>query len=374
MHSVGFCMLTFHQVEATPSWWARLEIFPDRLIYHTKEWIDFVEESQNADPVFADICDGASHVGCFCGLVISRFGIRILGSPFPGWQTMYMGFNLKPNVPRWLALQALPRFAFHDLGCLHVEVTDRFCTTEDGERSGFARHFFHSYEMDLKKSEEQMFAEMKPTCRTCIRKAKKSGVVIEEARGDDLFVDEYYEQLQDVFARQRLVPTYSRDLVRIFIQHLYPSGHLLLLRARDSNGTCIATGLYPGMNSLSQFWGNASFRAYQHLRANQAMNWYAIQYWRTHGAEFFDWGGEGTYKEKYGPQKVLVRRFCKSRIPVLLTLRDQARKFFYYKQRLKGWLKVQTSSPITDREYHPASEGLAPIERSPLHDSCVARK
>jgi hypothetical protein len=337
-------MLTFHQVEATPRWWARQARFSDRLIYQTEEWIRFVEEARDATPVFAEIRDGSSQVGCFSGLIISRFGIRILGSPFPGWTTMYMGFNLEPNVPRWMALQALKRFAFHDLNCLHFEITDRLFAKEDGERCGLTKHFFYSYEIDLKKSEEQIFAEMKAPCRTCIRKAQKSGVVIEESYGDDSFVDEYYEQLRDVFAKQGLVPTYSRDLVRQFIHHLYPTGRLLLLRARDPDGKCIATGLYPGMNSLAQFWGNASFRSGQHLRANQAMHWYAIRYWRAHGTESFDWGGEGAYKEKYGCHKVLVHRFCKSRIPILLTLRDQARKFFYCKQRVKGWLALRTSS------------------------------
>jgi len=335
-------MLTFHQVEATPHWWARLEKFPDRLIYHTEEWIRFVEETQHATPVFADIRDGPCQVGCFCGLIISRFGVRILGSPFPGWTTMYMGFNLEPYVPRWMALQALKHFAFHDLGCLHFEVTDYLFMNEDGERCGLQKRFFHSYETDLRKSEEQIFSEMKSTCRTCIRKAHKNGVVIEESCGEDRFAEDYYEQLKDVFAKQGLVPIYSRDLVQGLIKHLYPTGRLLLLRARDPDGKCIATGLYPGMNKMAQFWGNASFRSSQHLRPNQAMNWYAIRYWRDHGAECFNWGGEGAYKEKYGCGKVTVRRFCGSRIPLLPVLRDTAYTLFRQKQRAKAWLTLQT--------------------------------
>ena len=335
-------MLTLQQVEASPAWWERLSRFPDRLIYHTPEWIRFVEEAQNATPVFADVIDGSCRVGCFCGLIISRLGIRILGSPFSGWTTMYMGFCLEPDVPRSMALDGLKRFAFRDLGCHHFEVTNRPSGLEDGEQSGLSKNFSYSYETQLRKSEEQLFDEMKPPCRTCVRKAQKSGVVIEEAAGDDLFADEYYEQLKDVFAKQNLVPTYSRNLVRLFLRHLYPTGHLLLLRARDPEGKCIATGLYPGMNSLAQLWGNASFRSGQHLRPNQAMNWYAIRYWKAHGAECFDWGGEGSYKEKYGCRKVVIHRFCKSRIPILPVLRDQARTFFHYKQRFQGWLAVQT--------------------------------
>ncbi|HWH60048.1 MAG TPA: GNAT family N-acetyltransferase [Terriglobales bacterium] len=337
-------MLKLHQVNANPEWWRRLERFPDRLVYHTQEWIHFIAATQQATPVFAEVRDGSSCVGCFSGLMISRCGVRILGSPFQGWTTMYMGFNLEPEVPRWMALQALQHFAFQDLGCLHFEVTDRLSSVEDGERSGLKEHFFNSYTTDLRKSEEQIFAEMEPTCRTCIRKAQRNGVVIEESCGDDLFVDEYYEQLKDVFAKKGLVPTYSRNLVRLFIRHLYPTGNLLLLRARDPDGKCIATGLFPGMNKLAQFWGNASVRSGQHLRPNQAMHWYAIRYWRAHGAECFDWGGGGTYKEKYGSQKILVHRFCKSRTFILPVLRDQAYTLFKCKQRIRGWLAARSGS------------------------------
>ena len=172
-------MLTFQQVEADSNWWERQEQLPDYLIYHTKEWISFVQEAQNATPIFAEVRDGSSLVGHFVGLVISRFGVRILGSPFPGWATMYMGFNLEPEVPRWMALQGLERFAFRDLGCLHVEITDRLFTDEDGKRNGFTGRFFSSYETDLANSEEQLFDRMAPSCRRCVRKASKNGVVIE---------------------------------------------------------------------------------------------------------------------------------------------------------------------------------------------------
>ena len=92
------------------------------------------------------------------------------------------------------------------------------------------------------------------SCRYSIRKAERLGVVIEEAR-DDAFADEYYAQLVEVFANQGLTPTYGVARVRLLIKHLLPSGCLLLLRARDSEGRCIATGIFPGMNQMSLLLG-----------------------------------------------------------------------------------------------------------------------
>jgi hypothetical protein len=91
-------MFKLYQVTPTPDWWIRLNQFPDRLTYHTEEWIRFIAETQNATPVFADVYEDSSRVGCFHSLVIRRFGPKILASPFPGWTTEYMGFNLLPGT------------------------------------------------------------------------------------------------------------------------------------------------------------------------------------------------------------------------------------------------------------------------------------
>ena len=87
----------------------------------------------------------------------------------------------------------------------------------------------------------------------CETETEKSGVTIEEASDED-FAEEYYDQLKDVFGKQGLVPTYDLARVRQLIKHLRPTGRLLLLRARNAEGRCIATGIYPAMNRLSHFW------------------------------------------------------------------------------------------------------------------------
>jgi len=183
---------------------------------------------------------------------------------------------------------------------------------------------------------------MMPACRRCIRKAEKSGVTIEEAH-DAAFVDDYYEQLKDVFAKQGLVPSYTVDRVRKLVRHLEPTGHILLLRARDSKGQCIATGIFPGFNRIAEFWGNASFRQSQILRPNELIHWYAMRYWKRRGVQVFDWGGEAKYKEKYGCVPHKVPWFVKSRYELVSQLRNQAKSIFARKQRFLGWLQGKRS-------------------------------
>lgn len=335
-------MFKLYQVTPTPDWWLRLNQFPDRLPYHTEEWIRFIAETQNATPVLADVYEGSTRVGCFHSLMIRRFGLRILASPFPGWTTEYMGFNLLPGVPRWRALQALEQFAFHDLGCVYFEVADRGFTPQDGERTGLEQRLSKSHESDLTQSEENLFKAMAPCYRSHIRKAARSGLVIEEAAGDSTFATEYYDQLKDVFGKQGLVPTYPFETVRKFLQHLYPTGRLGLFRALSKEGRCVATLISQGIDKFAQVWGGASFRDSLYLCPNQALVWYALRYWRNRGAQTFDWGGGGKYKEQYGCHPVAVIRLSKSRIPLLSMLRDQAQSIVRQQFRVRGWWRKLT--------------------------------
>jgi hypothetical protein len=317
--------------------WGSLDRFDDRVVFQTQEWLNFIAESQGALPVVAEIRDNDTVAGYFSGLVVRKFGVRILGSSFPGWTTPYIGFNLAPGYSRSRLLEPLLQWAFRDLKCLHVEVSDRCFQPDDAIGPQIDRTAYEAYKSDLTKSEDELFSRMESACRRCIRKAEKSRVTIEEAH-DLEFADEYYAQLKDVFAKQGKVPTYSVDRVRLLIKHMLPTGRLLAVRARNPDGKCIATSLYPGMNDTAFFWGNASWRSEQHWRPNEYLHWYALRYWKARGVTLFDWGGGGTYKEKYGVEPYVVPWFCKSKYRLLATVRHQARALFYKSQRLVGRL------------------------------------
>ena len=334
--------------------WELLDKFADRTVFQTREWLRFVSETQKASPLVVELREGKNVAGYFTGLTFSKFGVKVLGSSFPGWTTPYMGFNLVPDASRAAALKAVEELAWEELKCLHIEVSDPYFVPEDGKALGFKCDFYTSYRTDLRLQEEELFNKMDSACRRCVRKAEKSGVTVEEAH-DIAFADEYYEQLKDVFAKQGLVPTYPVERVLALVKHMEPTGRVLLLRARDPEGKCIATGIFPGFNKITEFWGNASFRSSQILRPNELIQWYVMRYWKQRGVEVYDWGGEGTYKEKYGCVVHRVPWFIKSRNQVVSRLREEARKMFVRKQKFLGWLKAehapkQDAAPLDEKK------------------------
>ena len=320
--------------------WDTLNAFDDRVVMQTRPWLEFLRSTQGAEPVVAQIRDGSEVVGYFTGAVVSKFGLRVLGSPFKGWTTSFMGFNLRPGVSRNDALDALPAFAFDDLGCHHLEVMDRRLTEAEIDPEVFSFEPSLDFEIDLRQTEDEMFSNMSGSCRRCIRKARKSGVVIETVEDPTGFAAEYYSQLEDVFAKQTLVPTYDQERVEQLVQHLFPTGNLLLLRARNEDGTSIATGIFPGLNDTMYFWGGASLREHQILRPNEAIMWEAMLQWKERGIELYNMVGGGDYKKKYGSYPITVPRVIASRNKAISGMRDAAEKAWGLKSRIIGKLKT----------------------------------
>jgi predicted N-acyltransferase len=194
---------------------------------------------------------------------------------------------------------------------------------------------YNGFEIDLSSSEDRILSKMAPPCRRCINKATRCGVSIEEAN-DAGFADDFYQQLEDVFAKQGLRPTYGKERVSALIDHLHPTGNLLLLRAFDTERRCIATGIFPAMHDRAYFWGGASWREHQHLRPNELVFWYAMRYWKARGVRYLDMGGGGEYKRKYGGREISVPWLRTSRFPIVPLLRDGAMVIVKARQRWQG--------------------------------------
>lgn len=341
-------MLRWYRLEISlEEWTQRIEKFSDRTLFHSSSWLRFLENAVGGERVLAVLREGNSECGYFAGVVVRKLGLRILGSPLPGWTSSYMGFVLRPEIPRCDAVTALKDFAFQDLNCVHMELMDRRVDSRS-LNSKFRVRNYDGFEIDLLPEEDQLFANLFPACRRCIRKALRSGVTIEEASDAD-FAHDFYEQLEEVFARQGLRPTYDLKRVQALIRHLQPTGNLLLLRAFDQERHCIATGIFPAMHDRAYFWGGASRTQYRHLRPNESLMWCAIRYWKRRGIRYFDFSGAGDYKRKYGAYEITVPWLRISRYPLLPMMRNCMLLMTKFRQR---WHGVRQLAHVFDDAQH----------------------
>ena len=309
-------MITFEIISNDIPWDNILE-FENYNVFQTPSWNNFLMETQNATPIVASIREGDQLLGYFTGLVTRKVGLKMLGCPLRGWGTYFMGFILKPETSRREILKVFPDFVFNTLKCHYFEILDPFINMMDIAGLPIDFELRPRFLLDLTKSEDELFMNLKSSCRNLIRQSIKKGVTIEETVEVD-FADDYHAQLTEVFAKQSLEPPYSAERVKSIIEFMLPTEKILLLKAREPSGKCIATGIFLGFNKSAVFWGAASWREYQSLRPNEALAWHGIKYWKAKGIkELHFGGGMEQYKSKYGCQEVTMIRLMKAKYPIL---------------------------------------------------------
>ena len=319
------------------AWDAIAARHPEGEVFHGAAWLAYLAATQGAEPVIAEVLDAERPVGYFVGGVVRRYGVRILGSPLRGWATMYMGFLLEEGVDRRAAADALTRFAFRDLGCVHIELADRWMNPERMVGSGYAVETGRTFVVDLTSTEEEILGRMPRGTRYDIRRAGRRGLYAERVT-EISFADDYYAKLTNVFARQGLTPTYRVDRVRELIRTMKPGGGLLLMRVRAPGGDSLATVISVGRNETAVLWGAAFDRARADLRPNELMHWEAMRYWRSMGIVRYDMGGGGDYKAQYGGIEMPTYWFHRSRYRVFGFGRSAVRRLVRARQVVLGRL------------------------------------
>lgn len=281
----------------------------DRSIFQSLPWLIYLEQNKSATIILAEIKEDNNTVGYLTGLIVNLFGFRIFGSPFRGWLTNSMGFNIISGCQRQEILKVLPEFVFNKLNCHYLEIIDPEITKKDFELLPYIVEEINQFLIDLTTDENNLLSHMDAkSCRWSIRKAEKSGVTIEEAKIDG-FVDDHYAQLIDVFSKQKLIPPNKKSQFVSLINTVFSSSNLLLLQARNSDGLCIASGIFPGFNETAFYLSGASLSSFQYLRPNELMIWYAIKYWKNRGIKSFNMGsGWPEFKIKFGSKKINIYR------------------------------------------------------------------
>ena len=316
-------MITFNRISLDEMPWDDLRTYKGANIFQTRPWIEFLADYERAEPVIATVISGDQIQGYFSGLIFSKIGLRILGSPYNRWNTFFMGFNLKPGVSYHEILQAFPEFVFNELKCHFFMIVDSNLEGDEWKGLSYYVRKTKNYALDLTKSEEELFANMKGNnCRRAIRGAEKKGVVIEEA-ADPGFADEYFAQHQELLVRKSYPPDFKLDFVRQMITCLLPTGNLLLLRARNPEGVCIATHIDFVFNKVAVYWGGASWQQYFNLHPNELIYWYAIKRAKMMGAETLRLGRtRKQFKEKFGAYEThgFVLRQAKNPVYFFLAL------------------------------------------------------
>lgn len=327
---------TFHVIEMEKLDKDEYDHFSNKSVFTTSAWVEFVKNDNQAEPLIVRITQGERFVGYFTALLVKKFGIKILGSPFSGWSTCYMGIDTEYVEEKCKIIKEIVPFLFKYTKCLYMEIIDRDISMEEAIAEGFKAYDVDTLELPIDMDDAALFKQMKTDCRNFIRQFERRGATLEIVEPSDEFAEEYYEQLKDVFAKQGLVPTYSLEKVKCLMRNMKDSDMILCLKVTNPEGRCIATSIFLGTKRKFFFWGGASYRSDQKYRPNEYMIWTAIRYWRERGCNTFDMVGVRDYKRKFGSHEEVYARLVFTKYKFLIVLRDVAKKLYFKSIEWKG--------------------------------------
>ena len=283
-------------------WDKEAESYATWQVYHSSAWMDFLERTQPVKRhIYAIYIDGR-RVGLLPGFTLQKGPLRIFASPLTGWTTPYLG-PLVNDIDHKRLLDAIAlqmkreRFCYAEVR--HPQFNPNI---EFAIKLGYKIKKMSTYVTHLQRDPDAILANFSKSCRKAIHRAQRNNLRVETV-DDPAFINIYYKQLQEVFTKSKMAPTYPKSRVEHLWNCLMPTGRLIATWVKHEE-KIIATRLdLFGRHGMSSF-GSASDKHYQNYYPNELARYHVMCIAASRGLRDYDMTGRGTYKAKFGAKIV----------------------------------------------------------------------
>jgi hypothetical protein len=276
-------------------WDEVLKPFADATIFHTAAWARALADSYGYRPRYVAAFEADRIVALLPMMEVSSWltGRRGVSLPFTDY--------CEPLFETPESLRAVTESAMRigrDEGWKHIEFRSERCFGADTPAS--LAYWRHTVALD--QGEEAMFARLKSSVRTAIRKAIASGVEVEALTTIEA-VEDFY-RLNAMTRRGHGLPPQPLSFFRNLHRHVIGPGAGAVVCARVEGkpaGACMY--FFRGPRAIYKY--GASDRTFQHLRVNDLVMWEAIRWLAQRGCTTMSMGktamdNEGLRRFKLG--------------------------------------------------------------------------
>jgi hypothetical protein len=284
------------------SWQAFVEKNANGNIFHTPEMMQVFALAKGFGPsLWAGLGDDGQILAMFLPVqitVVDRSFFRNLTTR----AVLYGSLLCEPTPEGNTALDLL-------LGAYNKKMKNRILFTELRNlsdmsslqpvlsRNGLTYEEHLNFLIDLTKPKSEIWRSIRSNAKRNIRKAGKSGVVIEaveELNG----VSAVYTVLRKVYKRIQ-VPLPDKSLFQAAFHNLQPKNmfKIFLAKVDDLVIGALTLLMYKG---VIVYWYTGTLREYSSYRAGDLLVWHALEFGCDNGFHTFDFGGGGKPDEEYG--------------------------------------------------------------------------
>ena len=322
-------------------WAAFVEMHKDGNIFQTPEMFEVLRRTKNYTPILLAAIDRNQEVQGLMVAVIQSESSNFLGR-FSARAIIWGGPLIKDanNEVLKLVLEA------YDKAIKRRVIYSQFRNfwIHDDEQKKIFNSLGFVYEdhlnilVDLTKTQEQLWKEVKSTRRKTINKSKRSGVVFKELT-DPQDIRESYNIVETVYKNARL-PYPDGSLFEVS-RELLSSKDMVKFFGAFHEEKMIGTRAVLCYKDYVFDWYAGSYKEFYNLRPNDFLPWEVFLWGKQNHYSLFDFGGAGhpdvpygvrDYKLKFCSDLVNPGRFQKVHKPILMGLGKFALKLY---QKLK---------------------------------------
>ena len=245
-----------------------------------------------------------------------------------------MGFVSIKNCDIEEVLFAIRNYSFKVLGVHYIQIIDK--NIQQLKHSKYIKETSAILHVDNSSSVEDVLEHFTKNGRRDVRASGRKGVEYKKVAFDTRFVECYYKQLVDVFAKQNLKPFYGLDKLNQLVETFkeYPERVCALMAMVGDE--CIATVFSFGQGDWAYYMGAASYRKYQKYLPNEGLFWEFVKYWNGVGVKNLDLVGYREYKMKYNPTIIEAPVIVFEKYPGLHLMKRLAYNAVSLKRKIVG--------------------------------------
>lgn len=283
------------------------------------------------------------------------FGNRLISLPFCEYGGIVLRLGLKPEEANQ-AIKSLTdvtnEFA-SSIGAEYIEVREPLVLRDAFHVSGYAEfQVYTTFRIDLSRGTKQLWSGLRKNTRNAVRKAIKSGLVIENAKESERLKAYYNLYLQ---TQKRLgSPPHCYKLFENLFNAFSSSGKMRILLTKHQ-GKPIAGILVFLQEKTIFWWNNVTDAKYRSLNPTNLLLWNTIEWGVENGYHVMDLGRTRKdttiyrFKSGWGGQETPLHDYVRFQGSKRRQLPDPSRRKFRYLSNAWSLLPIAVAKKIGPR-------------------------
>lgn len=309
-------------------------------IFHTIDWMNIIEKNYNISKLPIGIYVNDELVGIFPSFFSKKMHFKLLMSPQQRCSTPYGGPVLSKAISVSRVMKSYDSFIKEIFNPNYIDIKFLYDIKLDSytlSSLGFNVENRYTYLLNIGKSENELWKNLRRSCKQSIKKAIKNNIEIIEDEVKDEYINEYYKMVIDTWKKTNQRPLLKKKMYKDILREFIKNGRVKFFLAKY-NGNIIAGVIRLCFNKKLYAFDRASYRKYYKICPNNLLDWHVLKWANKNGFNLYDFVGAQVpsiahYKAGFGG-KLTSYLYIYKGSKLAMFSRNIYEKYYKWKERI----------------------------------------